>query len=107
MVPFHQLDLNGLHVLDGGMATELERKGLQLDGPLWSATVLESSPQSIAAVHKQYLEAGADCILTASYQVSIEGFAEIGCSPQQAAESAERAFHTSVELAEKARREYQ
>ena len=27
MKPFHQLDLTGLHVLDGAMATELERRG--------------------------------------------------------------------------------
>jgi homocysteine S-methyltransferase len=107
MVPLPQLDLKELHILDGGMATELENKGLTLDSPLWSAQVLESSPESIVAVHREYLEAGADCILTASYQVSIEGFAEIGRSPKDAAESAVRAFHTSVELAERARREYQ
>jgi homocysteine S-methyltransferase len=107
MIPFRQLDLKGLHVLDGGMATELENKGLHLDSPLWSAHVLESSPESIVAVHREYLEAGADCILTASYQVSMEGFAEIGHSPLDAADSAVRAFHTSVDLAEQARREYQ
>lgn len=107
MVPLPQLDLKELHVLDGGMATELENKGLLLDSPLWSAQVLESSPESIVAVHREYLEAGSDCILTASYQVSIEGFAEIGRNPKDAAESAVRAFHTSAELAERARREYQ
>ena len=78
MKSVHQLDLTGLHVLDGGMATELERKGFDLSGPLWSAHVLESSPEAIAAVHRDYLEAGADCLLTASYQVSAEGFQKIG-----------------------------
>jgi homocysteine S-methyltransferase len=105
MISRHQLDLKGLHVLDGGMATELENKGLHLDGPLWSAQVLENSPESIVAVHTEYLEAGADCILTASYQVSVEGFVEIG--RKDAAESAARAFHKSVELAEQARQRYQ
>ena len=46
MTPLQQLDLSGLHVLDGGMATELERKGFNLAGPLWSAHVLESSPEA-------------------------------------------------------------
>jgi len=78
MKPFHQLDLTGLHVLDGAMATELERKGFDLSGPLWSAHALESSPEAIAGVHRDYLEAGADCLLTASYQVSTEGFQKIG-----------------------------
>jgi homocysteine S-methyltransferase len=107
MTPLQQLDLSGLHVLDGGMATELERKGFDLAGPLWSAHVLESSPEAIAAVHRDYLEAGADCLLTASYQVSAEGFQEIGFAPQDAAKAAANALCASVALAEKVRNEYQ
>ena len=34
------------------MATELERRGFDLDGPLWSAHVLDTSPEAIAAVHR-------------------------------------------------------
>ena len=101
-----QLDLSGLHVLDGGMATELERQGFNLAGPLWSAHVLESSPEAIAAVHREYLDAGADCLLTASYQVSAEGFQEIGFAPQDAAKAAANALRASVALAEKVRDEY-
>jgi homocysteine S-methyltransferase len=106
MTPLQQLDLSGLHVLDGAMATELERKGFNLAGPLWSAHVLESSPEAIAAVHREYLEAGADCLLTASYQVSAEGFQEIGFDPQDAAKAAANALRASVALAEKVRSEY-
>ncbi len=107
MTPLKQLDLSGLHVLDGGMATELERKGFNLAGPLWSAHVLESSPEAIASVHRDYLDAGADCLLTASYQVSAEGFQEIGFAPQDAAQAAANALRASVALAEKVRNEYQ
>jgi homocysteine S-methyltransferase len=107
MTPLQQLDLDGLHVLDGGMATELERKGFNLAGPLWSAHVLDSSPEAIAAVHRGYLEAGADCLLTASYQVSAEGFQEIGCSPPDAGKAAAHALRASVALAERVRSEYQ
>ncbi len=107
MKPFHQLDLTGLHVLDGAMATELEQKGFDLSGPLWSAHVLESSPEAIAAVHRDYLEAGADCLLTASYQVSAEGFRKIGYDAPSATTAAENALRASVSIAEKVRREYQ
>jgi len=107
MTPLQQLDLTGLHVLDGGMATELERKGFNLDGPLWSAHVLESSPETIATVHREYLEAGADCLLTASYQVSAEGFREIGFDIQAAAKAAADSLCASVSLADKVRSEYQ
>jgi homocysteine S-methyltransferase len=107
MTPLKKLDLSGLHVLDGGMATELERQGFDLSGPLWSAHVLESSPEAIAAVHRGYLEAGADCLLTASYQVSAEGLRALGQSPQEATLSAAMALRTAVALAEKVRNEYQ
>ncbi len=107
MKPFHQLDLTGLHVLDGAMATQLEQKGFDLSGPLWSAHVLESSPEAIAEVHREYLEAGADCLLTASYQVSAEGFQKIGYDTPSAAEAAANALRASVSIAEKVRREYQ
>ena len=94
--------LQGIRVLDGGMASELEYMGARLDGPLWSAQVLEEAPEKIVAVHRAYLEAGADCILTASYQVSRMGYAEIGLDPQRA----DAALLRSVELARTAAREF-
>ena len=76
--------LRGIRVLDGGMASELEYMGAEINGPLWSAHVLEDAPDKILAVHRAYLEAGADCIETASYQVSRMGYAEFGLAPQRA-----------------------
>jgi len=37
------LDQAGVVILDGGLATELERRGADLSGPLWSAKLLRSS----------------------------------------------------------------
>ena len=76
--------LRGIHVLDGGMASELEYQGANIDGPLWSAHVLEDAPENVIAVHRAYIEAGAQCILTASYQVSRMGYAEFGLTPERA-----------------------
>jgi homocysteine S-methyltransferase len=87
--------LRGVHVLDGGMASELEHPGAKIDGPLWSAHVLEDAPEKIEAVHRAYIEAGANCIETASYQVSRMGYAEVGL----AEERADAALLRSVELA--------
>ncbi len=44
-------------VLDGALATELERKGCDLDHPLWSARLLLEDPLKIEEVHVSYLEA--------------------------------------------------
>lgn len=52
-------------LLDGPTGTELERRGAPLESPLWSAAVIERSPDLLAAVHHDYLSAGAD-LLTAN-----------------------------------------
>ena len=94
--------LRGIHVLDGGMASELEYRGANIDGPLWSAHVLEEAPEKIVAVHRAYIESGAQCIETASYQVSRMGYAEIGLP----AERADDALLLSVRLAREAAAEF-
>jgi homocysteine S-methyltransferase len=65
-------------VLDGGLATELERRGQDLSGRLWSARLLADAPDEILAVHRAYFAAGAEVATTASYQASIEGFTARG-----------------------------
>jgi homocysteine S-methyltransferase len=90
--------LRNVHVLDGGMASELEYLGADINGPLWSAHVLEESPDKIVAVHRAYIEAGADIIETASYQVSRMGYAEVGLDPARA----DAALLHSVALARQA-----
>jgi homocysteine S-methyltransferase len=85
----------GTLVLDGGLATELERAGFDLAHPLWSARLLVERPEAIAAVHREYLEAGADCITTASYQATIDGFRRDGATTGEA----EGLLRRSVELA--------
>ena len=90
--------LRNVHVLDGGMASELEYLGANINGPLWSAHVLEDSPEKIVAVHRAYIEAGADIIETASYQVSRMGYAEVGLDPARA----DAALLRSVALARQA-----
>ena len=100
------LDLTGLRVLDGGLATELERAGCDLASALWSGEVLRTQPEKVLAVHRSYLEAGADCLLTASYQVSAMGFREIGLAAPAAEQAARSAIQQSIALAEQARREY-
>lgn len=94
--------LDGVQVLDGALATELEARGASLDGPLWSAHVLEEAPDQVLAVHRGYLAAGADCIETATYQVSRMGYAEAGYAPERA----DAALLRGVELARRAAEEF-
>jgi len=96
------LDSQGVLILDGGLASELERAGFDLNDSLWSARLLIESPDAITAVHRRYLEAGADCIISASYQATVEGFVARGLSSA----GAEAAIARSVQLAVDVRDEF-
>ncbi len=76
----------GTILLDGGLATELEARGCDLNDSLWSAKVLVENPGIIRDVHLDYLAAGADCIIASSYQASPRGFEERGYSSTEAAD---------------------
>lgn len=65
-------------VLDGGLATHLQTRGHDLSGDLWSARLLREDPDAVVAAHADYLRAGAQVLLTASYQASTEGFGRLG-----------------------------
>ncbi len=88
--------------LDGGLATELEAHGYDIGTRLWSAALLQSNPTAIIAAHRAFLEAGADVIITASYQASVEGFASLGL----AVADAEALIESSVALACMARQQF-
>lgn len=89
-------------ILDGALATELERRGADLRDPLWSAKLLIEQPALIGAVHKDYFAAGADVATTATYQATFEGFAARGLDAAAAA----RLMHRAVDLAIAARDEF-
>jgi homocysteine S-methyltransferase len=84
-------------ILDGALATELERRGCDLRDPLWSAKVLFEQPALIRAVHSDYFAAGADCAITASYQATFAGFAQRGFDEAAAAELMGRAVRLALE----------
>ena len=69
-------------VLDGALATELERRGADLADPLWSARCLLEQPELIRQVHLDYFRAGAQVATTATYQATFEGFARRGIDPR-------------------------
>jgi homocysteine S-methyltransferase len=94
------LDIDsGVVILDGGLATELERRGYDISGPLWSAKLLIDAPEAVEQLHFDYFAAGAQCVTSASYQASYEGFARTGLS----AEETTLFLRLSVALAKNAR----
>lgn len=93
---------DGPVILDGGLATELEERGCDISGALWSARVLREQPEAIEQLHYDYYAAGASIAITASYQASYEGFATLGID----ADETTRLLRLSVDLAGNARARY-
>lgn len=89
-------------VIDGALATELERRGCDLKDDLWSAKILLEQPEKIKQVHYDYFTAGADCAITASYQATVEGLMKRGLDEAQALALIQK----SVKLAVEARDEF-
>mmetsp|Transcript_49099 Transcript_49099/g.147838 ORF Transcript_49099/g.147838 Transcript_49099/m.147838 type:complete len:323 (-) Transcript_49099:324-1292(-) len=93
----------GVAVLDGGLGTAMQSKGADLDRELWSAHYIKEDPRIIQTVHREYYEAGADIVITASYQASVDLFVNVfGLSAESEAEDL---IAESVEIAARAKEE--
>lgn len=88
----------GTMVLDGGLSNQLADQGQDLSGELWSARLLATEPDQIVAAHRAYLRAGAQVLISASYQASFGGFSRYGVDSLTAA----RLLRDSVTLARRA-----
>ncbi|GES57109.1 homocysteine S-methyltransferase [Aspergillus terreus] len=68
-----------IQILDGGLGTSLQDQyGVEFSSattPLWSSHLLVSDPGTLQSCQHDFGVAGVDVLLTATYQVSIEGFA--------------------------------
>ena len=89
-------------IIDGALASELQRRGCDLNDSLWSAKVLIEQPELIQQVHYDYFKAGADCAITASYQATPMGFAQKGIELEESI----KLIKTSVKLAQQAKMQY-
>lgn len=100
-----------LLILDGGTGRELARSGAPFRQPEWSALALIEGPQFVSAVHRSYVEAGADVITTNSYalvpfHIGEERFAAEGAAlaalagklAREVADSAGRTVHVAGSL---------
>ena len=87
-------------ILDGGMGQELLRRGLKPQGTLWSASALieEKYHQLVTDTHLDFINAGADVIVTATFTARRIRLIENKCE-----EHFEHINTKAVELALKAR----
>lgn len=90
-------------VLDGAMSDELERQGVKTNNKLWTATALINELDKVYQAHWNYFAAGAELVITDTYQANVQAFIQAGYSEQEA----EKFIRDAVRIAKKARDDYE
>lgn len=86
-------------LLDGATGTELERRGADTSTPIWSAMALLDAPKVVEQIHRDYLEAGAEVIITNTFRTHRRNLEKVGMGERAAELTA-----LAVAIAQKARR---
>ena len=55
-------------LLDGPLGTELSARGVSTELPLWSAAAIDSAPEVVAAIHRDYVKGGATVHTTNTFR---------------------------------------
>ena len=59
-----------LLLLDGGVSTEIRRRGVALDKNVWSGLTTKTHPDQVREVHEEYILAGAQIITANTYSTA-------------------------------------
>jgi S-methylmethionine-dependent homocysteine/selenocysteine methylase len=57
-------------LLDGGVSTEIRRRGVALDKNVWSGLATKTNPDEVRQVHEDYIKAGAQIITANTYSTA-------------------------------------
>jgi S-methylmethionine-dependent homocysteine/selenocysteine methylase len=89
-----------LVIIDGAMGTELERRGVPMDELAWSGAAVIDYPEIVVAAHRDYIDAGAEAIITNTF-----GMSPFMLAATRYADRAEEGLRQAVRLAHRARDE--
>jgi len=73
-------------LLNGGTGTEILNRGYKTKLPLWSAEILLTNPEVVQQIHTDYVNAGAEIIVTDTFRTTKRTFAKKGLSAKKAKE---------------------
>ncbi len=93
-----QLTRGEIILLDGALGTELERRGVSTQLPLWSAQAVRDSPDRVREVHEDYVRAGADILTAATFRTTPRALGKAGM-----AADADRLTRAAIALCVEAR----
>ena len=95
---FERLNDNEIILLDGGVSTEIQKRGVAMDSDVWSGLAHKSHPEVVLQVHEDYIRAGAQVITANTYSTARHVLESVDMGDEV------RAINTeAVQLAKKAR----
>ncbi len=94
-----KLDRDDIVLIDGGMGSELQRRGVPMSAAAWSGAAVRTHPQIVREIHEAYIAAGADVIITNTFGSARFMLAAAGLGAEF-----EAINHMAVRLAMEARR---
>jgi S-methylmethionine-dependent homocysteine/selenocysteine methylase len=65
-----RLGTNEIILLDGGVSTELLKRGVPLDANVWSGLTTKTHPDQVLEVHEDYIRAGSEVITANTYSTA-------------------------------------
>jgi methionine synthase I (cobalamin-dependent) len=86
-----------VYIIDGGVGTELQRRGSRMDPCCWSSAAHLQDPEMLLSIHHDYLQAGATILSTNTFMASRHLLEESGIG------KVEEVNRTAVKLALEAR----
>ena len=92
------LDSDEILLIDGGMGTELQQRGVPMDKVAWSGAAVLSHPHVVREIHEDYIRAGAQVIITNTFGSTRQMLEPAGYGDQVAA-----VHRDAVRLAQEAR----
>lgn len=93
-----RLENGEIILLDGGVSTEIQQRGVALDREVWSGIAHRTHPDVVREVHEDYIRAGAQIITTNTFSTARHVLESIGLQAEVKAINRE-----AVRLAQAAR----
>lgn len=89
-------------LLAGACGTEIQRRGVKTELPLWSASALLTHPEVVRKIHRDYIDAGAEIITTNTFRTNRRTLQKVGIG-----DKARELTRLAFSLADKARKDSQ
>ncbi len=99
--------MNKLNILDGAIGTELIVRGEKLPPHIWSAKINQSNPDLLLNIHREYIKAGADYIITNTFRTTSRAYKKTGLTNIEASKASKASMESAITIAKKAASPYQ